>query len=177
VDLRDPRPLSLQPLQQRALSHHLGEVRAAADPPGATKMAHYVGTVLGGRVPPPEEYAPAAYICAVRQRARRAALAQLRTGSHWLGEETGRWERVPREQCMCPHCQGGVEDVRHVLFECPLYASARDRFPDLFPADAQPDMASFFQQSPGLQPAFVRECQRMHSAAAAAARSTAAPAT
>jgi hypothetical protein len=81
VDLGDPQPISLRPLQQRALAHHLGEVQAAAARPGATKMAHHVGTVLGGRLPAPEEYAPAAFIGAVRQRARRAALAQLRTGS------------------------------------------------------------------------------------------------
>jgi hypothetical protein len=35
------------------------------------------------------------------------ALAQLRTGSHWGAEETGRWARVPREQRCCPHCSGG----------------------------------------------------------------------
>jgi hypothetical protein len=168
VNLRDPRPLSLKPLQQRALAHHLGEVRTAAAQPRATKLAHYVGIVLGGRLPPPEEYAPAGYLRAVRQRARRAALAQLRTGSHWLREETGRWEGVPREQRMCPHCQGGVEGVQHVLFECPLYASARASFPDLFPVDAQPEVASFLRQSQGLVSAFVSECQRRHAVAAAA---------
>ena len=168
VDLQNPRPLSLQLLQQRALSHHLGEIRAAAARPGATKMAQYVGVVLGGRLPSPEEYAPAAYIRAVRQRARRVALAQLRTGSHWLGEEMGRFERVARAERVCPHCEGGLEDVRHVLFECPLYASARDRFPDLFPAGGQPDVASFLQQNPGLLSAFVSECQRKHAATAAA---------
>ena len=104
-------------------------------------------------------------------------LAQLRTGSHWLGEETGRWARVPREQRLCPHCQGGVEGVHHVLFECPLYASARDRFPDLFSPGAQPEVASFLQQRPGLLSAFVSECHRRHVvAAAAAAGSEAAPA-
>ena len=30
------------------------------------------------------------YLLKVQQRARRRALAQLRTGSHWLAEETGR---------------------------------------------------------------------------------------
>jgi hypothetical protein len=45
-------------------------------------------------------------------------LAQLRTGSHWLAEETGRWERVPRPQRTCPHCQDGLEDVKHALFVC-----------------------------------------------------------
>ena len=152
-----------------ALAHHLGEIRAAAAQQRATKLAQYVGIVLGGRLPPLEEFALAEYMRRVRHRARRAALAQLRTGSHWLREETGRWEGVPREQRVCPHCQGGVEGVQHVLFECPLYASAGARFPDLFPADAQPEVASFLRQSPGLVSAFVSECQRRHSAATAAA--------
>ncbi len=80
VDLQNPRQLSLQLLQRRALAHHLGEIRAAAARPGATKMAQYVGLILGDRLPTPEEYAPAAYIRVARQRARRVALAQLRTG-------------------------------------------------------------------------------------------------
>ncbi len=64
--------------------------------------ALYVGTVLGGRLPAPEEYAPAAYIGAVRLRSRWEALAQLRTGSHWLGEETGRWARCPGSSACAP---------------------------------------------------------------------------
>ena len=51
----------------------------------------------------------------VRERRRREALAQLRTGSHWLAEETGRWSRLSREQRICPHCGSGVEDVAHVI--------------------------------------------------------------
>ncbi len=61
---------------------------------------------------------PAAYLGAVRQHSCRVALAQLRTGSHWLAEETGRWKWVPRAQRTCPHCQGGLEDVQPVLFAC-----------------------------------------------------------
>ncbi len=95
MDLQNPRQLSLQLLQRRALAHHLGEIRAAAARPGATKLAQYVGVILGDRLPTPEEYAPAAYIRAVRQQARRVALAQLRTGSHWLGEETARVPPLP----------------------------------------------------------------------------------
>ncbi|EFN51351.1 hypothetical protein CHLNCDRAFT_141074 [Chlorella variabilis] len=38
------------------------------------------------------------YLDAVRRRQDREALAQLRTGSHWGAEETGRWTRRPREQ-------------------------------------------------------------------------------
>lgn len=109
---------------------------------------------------------PAAYLGAVRQRLSRVALAQLRTGSHWLAEETGRWERVPRAQRTCPHCQGGLEDVQHALFVCPLYSPARARFPDLV---FEPTVHAFLEQDPVLVAAFVAECQRTHAAAATAA--------
>jgi hypothetical protein len=114
---------------------------------------------------------PAAYLGAVRQRSRRVALAQLRTGSHWLAEETGRWERVPRAQRTCPHCQGGLEDVQHALFVCPLYSLARARFPDLM---FEPTVHAFLEQDPVLVAAFVAECQRTHAAAAALGAGTAA---
>ena len=44
-------------------------------------------------------------------------LAQLRTGSHQLRVETGRWERprVAREQRICQRCQSGeVNDEHHM---------------------------------------------------------------
>ncbi len=104
----------------------------------------------------------AAYLGAVRQRSRRVALAQLRTGSYWLAEETGRWERVPRVQLTCPHCQGGLEDVQHALFVCPQYSPARARFPDLV---FEPSVHAFLKQDPVLVAAFVAECQRTHAAA------------
>ena len=93
VDLQGPRALCVEQLRRAALGRHLQEVSAAAARPGASKLAHYLATAWGGRLPPGEEHAPALapYLGAVRQRARRAALAQLRTGSHWPAEETGRW--------------------------------------------------------------------------------------
>ena len=75
------------------------------------------------------------YLEAVRRR-QQEALAQLRTGSHWGAEETGRWEHQPREARICPHCQLGVEDATHMIFDCPLYAPQRRRWGDLF---AHPD--------------------------------------
>jgi hypothetical protein len=169
ADLQAPRPLCIKRLQQQAIGRHLAEIRAAAGRPGASKLAYYVSAAWDGRLPPAEEYvpAPAAYVLAVRQRARRTALAQLRTGSHWLAEETGRWERLPREQRMCPNCQEGVEDVEHVLFVCPLYSPLRARFPDLF-LQPEPSVHAFLQQDPVLLSAFVADCQSRHAAAAAA---------
>ena len=63
-----------------------------------------------------------------RRRQQREALAQLRTGSPWGAEETGRCERQPREGRICPHCQLGVEDATHMSFNCLLYAPQRRRW-------------------------------------------------
>jgi hypothetical protein len=168
VDLARPRPLCLEQLKRSALRRHLHEIQAAAGRPGASKLAHYLVAAWGGQLPGAEEYVPlpAAYLGAVRQRSRRVALAQLRTGSHWLAEETGRWERVPRGQRTCPRCQGGLEDVQHALFVCPSYSSVRAHFPDLV---FEPTGHAFFEQEPVLSAAFVAECQRTHAAAATAA--------
>jgi hypothetical protein len=94
------------------------------------------------------------------------ALAQQRTGSHWLAEETGRWERVPRAQRTCPPCQGGLEDVQHAMLVCPLYSPVRARFPDLV---FEPTVHAFLEQDPVLIAAFVAECQHTHTAAVTAA--------
>jgi hypothetical protein len=132
---------------------------------GASKLAHYLDAARGRLVPLPAECVPRpAYLSAVRQGVQRVALAQLRTGSHWLAEETGSWARVPREQRACPHCQGCVEDVQPVLCLCPLHSPLRARFPDLL---FEPTVHALMQQTPVLVAAFAAECQRTHAAAAA----------
>ena len=62
-------------------------------------------------------------------RLRWEALAQLRTGSHWQAEQTGRWllPPQPRHARISPHCRQGVEDAAHMVYDCPcmhLSASA-----------------------------------------------------
>jgi hypothetical protein len=165
VGLQHPQALDLDKLRLRALNRHLGEIRAAAQRQGASKLAYYLDAAWGGQVPwvTEESLEPAAYLGAVRQRSRRVALAQLRTGSHWLAEETGRWERLAREQRVCPHCGGGVEDVRHMMFVFPLYAPIRARFPDLF--SGADSVHSVLRRDARLLAAFAAECQRVHAAA------------
>ena len=53
---------------------------------------------------------------------------------HWGAEEQGRRTGTPREQCVCPALDGpgGIEDTRHILFVCPVYAAERERWPELF---------------------------------------------
>jgi hypothetical protein len=168
VDLARPRPRCLEQLKRSALRRHLHEIQAAAGRPGASNLAHSLAAAWGGQLPKAEEYVPlpTTYLGAVRQHSRRVALAQLHTESHWLAEEAGRWERVPREQRTCPHRQGGLEDVQHALFVCPLYSPVRACFPDLvFETTAH----AFLEQDPVLIAAFVAECQRTPAAAATAA--------
>ena len=49
----------------------------------------------------------------------RISLSWLRTSSHRLGIETGRWRRpvLPREQRKCPRCNK-TDDEYHFLLEC-----------------------------------------------------------
>ena len=46
--------------------------------------------------------------------------------------ETG-WQRLDRTQRPCPHCQAPLEDVRHAVYDCPLYAGLREEYAELFP--------------------------------------------
>ncbi|EFN60189.1 hypothetical protein CHLNCDRAFT_56640 [Chlorella variabilis] len=98
------------------------------------------------------------YLDAVRRRQDREALAQLRTGSHWGAEETGRWTRRPREQRVCPHCHDGIEDAPHMLLTCPLYAPLRLNFPDLFAEPHPPHR--FLRQKPCRLAAFAAACHQ-----------------
>ena len=108
VDLQAPRPLCVTQLQRAALQRHLQEVSAAAARPGASKLAHYLATAWGGQLPPAEEHAPgpAAYLAAVRQRARCAALAQLRTGPTGLPRIGGGWSSSPGRCARAPTAAG-----------------------------------------------------------------------
>lgn len=66
-------------------------------------------------------------------REQIAAVAQLRTGSHWLMIDKGRrlkvegrWQKLDRSARCCAHCPGRVDDEMHLL-ECPHWAPLRDR--------------------------------------------------
>jgi hypothetical protein len=126
LDLRQPVAIGRQSLQRCGLEQHryLQQLDEAATREGASKLCHYVESVRGGYLEV-ECYGSAEHLSVVRERRRMEALAQLRTGSHWGAEETGRWARprVPREQRTCPHCAGGVEDVSHIVLSS-LFASA-----------------------------------------------------
>ena len=102
-----------------------------------------------------EGYTCEPYISQSRNKHLRRILAQFRTGSHWLGIETGRHKHVPALERFCPACSykwvnpglpadqfdsfdsdeestDPVEDEHHVFFYCPGYIYARQLFPDIF---------------------------------------------
>ena len=50
----------------------------------------------------------------------RLAFTRLRTMSHDLRIETGRWSRTPRDLRVCPCSPVSIQDEEHVLIRCPL---------------------------------------------------------
>jgi hypothetical protein len=125
-----------------------------------SKVQHYISCIRGGGVTI-DNYQPTAYLAAVADRPRRACLAQLRTGSHWLRVETGRWQRLEREQRVCPHCAAGaVEDEMHMIFDCPKYDGVRQQFPALF-SSGNRNLGSFLSQDPTAVAEFIYQCYRL----------------
>ena len=101
---------------------------------------------------------PAVYLQMVTNWPARKRLAQLRTGSHWLAEETGRWAGQSREQRHCQRCNcGAIDDAAHMIFRCTALAAQRLRHPELF-TTAGENLRTFLEQSPISVAAFVLDC-------------------
>jgi hypothetical protein len=106
------------------------------------------------------------YLQQLSGRFHITSLAQLRTGSHWLALETGRWKRdpngrrIPREQRICPHCTAGeVEHERHMIFACSHYDDLRTQHQDLF-MELGGNLKDFLEQDPSSVATFVAACRR-----------------
>ena len=62
---------------------------------------------------------------------KRDSFTRLRTSSHRLRIETGRWARLPREERTCP-CDGvSVQDEKHVIENCEFFDELRGRYPNV----------------------------------------------
>jgi hypothetical protein len=114
-----PEGTRIGDLSEALLERHIASYATAS-----VKVQRYMEVVWGGSIPV-DGYMPAAYLQEIPERRRRLRLAQLRTGSSWLREETGRWERLARDQRPCPHCAAPLEDADHMVYDCPLYADLR----------------------------------------------------
>ena len=59
----------------------------------------------------------------------RRTLVKLRIGWHNLRVETGRYDKIPLEERICPLCSGNkIEVETHLLLDCQRYSSMRDIF-------------------------------------------------
>jgi hypothetical protein len=161
IDLQNPQKLSVTEVRQSCMDWLLRQFSEAQ----GTKIRHYVDTVRGGI--DADAYLPADYLMTVHARRRRQAVAQLRTGAHWLAEETGRWQRQERQQRVCVHCaahvgQHCIETVSHYIFECPRIAGVRADYDQLFSAGApQPSLVQFFEGDSVQLASFARACYRL----------------
>jgi hypothetical protein len=56
----------------------------------------------------------------------RKSITQIRLSSHRLAIETGRWQKILRENRLCKYCNlSAIETESHFLFECQNYAEER----------------------------------------------------
>ena len=163
-DLTADEGVAIPELAEALLERHVASYTHAS-----VKVQRYIEDVWGGSISA-EAYTPASFLCDVPERRRRVRLAQWRTGSHWMAEETGRWQRLDRTQRPCPHCQAPLEDVRHAVYDCPLYAGLREEYAELFhsPGHALPSLAAFLGQArQGRLARFADRCHEEHAAALA----------
>ena len=77
-----------------------------------------------------KNYSPSAYIDSTRKNPLRRSLEKLRIGCHNLRVETGRYDKIPLDERICPLCSGNnIEDEIHLLLlDCQTYSSTRDIF-------------------------------------------------
>jgi hypothetical protein len=144
VDLGSPQLIDVSNILEVAEDSVRQELSLAQ----GTRFRTYVavtGTGLGDEIELP------AYLQSLEHRGKWREVAQLRTGSHWLAEETGRWQQQPREERLCQHCLAAgerhLEDVHHCIFQCPRAAELRAQYPQLFTPNHTSSLTAFFKRA------------------------------
>ena len=89
---------------------------------------------------------PALYLQEIQSRRQRRALAQLRTASHWLAVELGRWTpQISQGERTCQWCSSGqLDDLAQMVFSCTAMDATRAKHASLYTASR--DLQDFFQQ-------------------------------
>jgi len=66
------------------------------------------------------------YCTLIMPPSHRSALSKFRCGVAPIRLETGRFEKLPESERICPLCNSGeVESESHVLLKCPIYSDIR----------------------------------------------------
>ena len=72
------------------------------------------------------------HICTPMPYKARHAITMMRTRSHMLQIEVGRWMKTDKAKRTCAHCHmHAIEDEAHVTLACPAYAHIRADFQPL----------------------------------------------
>ena len=76
-----------------------------------------------------KDYSPSACLDSTRKNPFRRTLVKLRTGCHNLRVETGRYDKIPLDERICPLCSDiKIEDETHLLLDRDRYSLIRDIF-------------------------------------------------
>lgn len=136
-----PRRIDIKATLSHLQRRYLTSVSESALP----KVQSYIGQIAAPLLIGSYRVSP--YLKEVTSRVQLRHLAQLRTGSHRLRVETGRWERprLPWQERTCLRCgSGAVDDEHHLVFDCPALEELREQHAGLFAASE--DLRSFFEQ-------------------------------
>ena len=88
----------------------------------------------------------------------RRAIAKIRTSSHKLEVETGRWRGVSRDQRICKNCTlNKVEDENHFLFECGMHVTGRKELYNMIKAKINVDISHIPSHPEKIQEIFYSE--------------------
>ena len=161
ISLEEPSELNVNEVCRRWKEWYLNEVQQVK--PCQTKMHNYVHKIRNGL--PANEYCASPCLDIIDFR-RRQLLLQLRTGSHWLREETSRWGNVVKEEREnnCKEClKNGreiCETVEHMIFDCPTYNEIRANFSCL--DFTNNNLYEFLQQPATKLGSFTKACADLH---------------
>ena len=106
---------------------------------------------------------PALYLQDIQSRRQRRALAQLRTGSHWLAVKLGRWTpHIPRAERTCQRCSSGqLDDLAHMVFSCTAMDATSAKHASFYSASRH--LQGFFQQNDRWLASFAYNCSLVGS--------------
>jgi hypothetical protein len=157
ISLEEPTELNVNEVCTRWKEWYLNDVRNVDE--SRTKIYKYINGVRDGL----PEYC-AADCLQVPDFRRRQRLIQIRTGSHWLMEEIGRWGHVKREERVCKQCAEkeieAVETVEHMIFDCPNFTTERADFSCLDFTNT--NLYEFLQQPSTQLGSFADKCWHRH---------------
>ncbi len=66
------------------------------------------------------------YLIKVMNRKHHSALIKFRAGVAPIRNQTGCYEGLEVDECICPICKNEIETEEHVITKCPSYSVAQD---------------------------------------------------